>query len=87
MAKKHIPHYDWSKVARLLLTSRAIDEIEENELVQAGKVTYQFSAKGHELAQILLGLLLDHPHDDAVPYYRSPARLSTSGENFPIRIT
>jgi len=54
-----------------LLLSRRIDELEEQELLPAGKITYQFSAKGHELAQILLGLQLRHPHDGATVYYRS----------------
>ncbi|MBA3530519.1 MAG: pyruvate dehydrogenase [Ardenticatenales bacterium] len=63
--------YEWTQVARLLLTSRALDTIEETELVPSGEVTYQFSAGGHELAQILLGLALDHPHDAASAYYRS----------------
>ncbi len=62
---------DWREVARLMLISRAIDRIEETELAPSGKVTYQFSARGHELAQILLGLALDHPHDAASVYYRS----------------
>ncbi len=62
---------DWREVARLILTSRAIDLIEETELAPSGKVTYQFSARGHELAQVLLGLALDHPHDAASVYYRS----------------
>ncbi len=62
---------DWPLVAKLLLTSRAIDTLEEQELTPQGKVTYQFSAKGHELAQILLGLALTHPHDGATVYYRS----------------
>jgi 2-oxoisovalerate dehydrogenase E1 component len=54
-----------------MLTSRAIDHIEETELTPSGKVTYQFSSRGHDLAQILLGLALDHPHDGAAVYYRS----------------
>jgi 2-oxoisovalerate dehydrogenase E1 component len=62
---------DWREVARLMLVSRAIDHIEETELAPAGKVTYQFSSRGHDLAQILLGLALDHPHDAAAVYYRS----------------
>ncbi len=66
-----IPDYDWAEVARLLLTSRALDEIEENELLPSGEVIYQFSAGGHELSQILLGLALDHPHDGVAAYYRS----------------
>jgi len=65
------PPLDWAQVARLMLTSRAIDVIEEKELAPAGKVTYQFSAKGHELAQVVLGLALTHPHDAATVYYRS----------------
>ena len=73
------PRTDWSHVVRLMLTSRRIDEIEEQELVPAGKVTYQFSAKGHELAQILLGLALDHPHDAATVYYRSRPFMLASG--------
>src|SRR3954469_21056329 len=69
---------DWSLVARLLLISRTLDRIEEEELLPAGKLRYQFSARGHELAQILLGLSLDHPHDAATVYYRSrPFMLAT----------
>ena len=48
------PAVDWPEVARLLLASRALDQIEEAELLPAGQVRYQFSARGHELAQILL---------------------------------
>jgi 2-oxoisovalerate dehydrogenase E1 component len=62
---------DWALVARLMLTSRTIDEIEEQELAPSAKVTYQFSSKGHELSQILLGLHLTHAHDAATVYYRS----------------
>lgn len=62
-----------------MLTSRAIDEIEEQELAPAGKVTYQFSAKGHELPQVLLGLLLTHPHDGAGVYYRSRPFMLAAG--------
>jgi 2-oxoisovalerate dehydrogenase E1 component len=79
-AKKTIvKDIDWGAVARIMLASRAIDEIEENELVKAGKVTYQFSAKGHELAQALLGLALDHPHDAATVYYRSRPLMLAAG--------
>jgi 2-oxoisovalerate dehydrogenase E1 component len=62
---------DWLSVARMVLVSRRIDLIEETELAPAGKVTYQFSSKGHELAQILLAHHLSHPHDGATVYYRS----------------
>jgi 2-oxoisovalerate dehydrogenase E1 component len=73
------PSLDWPLVARLLLTSRAIDRVEEVELAPAGKVAYQFSARGHELAQILLGLALEHPHDGATVYYRSRAFMLSQG--------
>ena len=49
---------DWREVARLVLTSRELDRIEEEELVPARKVLYQFSARGHDLAQVLLGMQL-----------------------------
>lgn len=68
---------DWKWVARTLLTSRTIDDLEENKLVPEKEVLYQFSARGHELGQILLGSLLDQPHDAASAYYRSrPLMLS-----------
>lgn len=62
---------DWKEVARTVLISRKIDHIEENELVPAKKVLYQFSARGHDVAQVILGQLLNHPHDGAGAYYRS----------------
>src|SRR6478752_4325505 len=49
---------DWREVARLVLTSRELDRLEEQELVPAKKVLYQFSARGHDMAQVLLGLHL-----------------------------
>ena len=70
---------DWTRVARLLLTSRLLDELEERELAPSGKVPYQFSAKGHELSQILLALQLTHPHDAATVYYRSRPFMLASG--------
>ena len=73
------PQIDWAQVARLTITSRTIDTIEENELVPAGKIAYQFSAKGHELAQVLLGLNLSHPKDAAGVYYRSRPFMLASG--------
>jgi 2-oxoisovalerate dehydrogenase E1 component len=70
---------NWTQVARLLLTSRLLDELEERELAPAGKVPYQFSAKGHELSQILLALQLTHPHDAATVYYRSRPFMLAAG--------
>ena len=62
---------DWDEVARLVVLSRALDEREENELAPSGEVPYQFSAKGHELSQVILARSLNHPHDAAGVYYRS----------------
>ena len=70
---------DWRRVLYLTLASRALDDIEENKLVPQGKVLYQFSARGHEVAQIVLGSLLDHPHDAVGAYYRSRPLLLTLG--------
>jgi len=61
----------WRETARLLLLSRALDALEETELVPARKVFNQFSAGGHDFAQILLGSALTHTHDGATGYYRS----------------
>lgn len=65
------PLFDWRAVARLILTSRKIDELQESLLTPAGLVPYQFSAKGHELGQILISQLLDRPFDAVSGYYRS----------------
>ncbi len=61
----------WQKVAKLLLTSRAVDDIEEQVLVPEKRVFNQFSSRGHDFAQILLGLMMNHPKDAATGYYRS----------------
>ena len=62
---------DWRQVAYLLHASRALDEIEETRLLPERQVLYQFSARGHDFAQILLGLQLTDPHDGVTVYYRS----------------
>src|SRR5215210_1931150 len=61
---------NWREVARLVLTSREMDRLEEQELVPAKKVLYQFSARGHDMAQVLLGLQLKDG-DAVCGYYRS----------------
>src|SRR5581483_1722894 len=70
---------DWERVARLMLTSRALDLLEETKLFPEKKILYQFSARGHELGQILLGSLLTQRHDAAGAYYRSRPLLLTLG--------
>src|SRR5438045_1556655 len=62
---------DWARVASLVHASRALDDIEETRLLPQRKVLYQFSARGHDFAQILLGLHLTDPHDGVTVYYRS----------------
>src|SRR5918996_931691 len=69
---------DWREVARLVLTSREMDRIEEEELVPAKKVLYQFSARGHDMAQVLLGLRLKDG-DGVFGYYRSRPLLLALG--------
>lgn len=69
---------DWHEVARLVLTSREMDRIEEQELVPAKKVLYQFSARGHDVAQVLLGLQLKDG-DGVFGYYRSRPLLLALG--------
>jgi 2-oxoisovalerate dehydrogenase E1 component len=71
-------HVNWREVARLVLTSREMDRIEEEELVPAKKVLYQFSARGHDLAQVLLGLQLKDG-DGVFGYYRSRPLLLALG--------
>lgn len=83
MSEKTVhPDFDWHHIARLVFASRAMDDIEENELVPAKKVLYQFSARGHEMSQIILGSLLDNPRDAAGAYYRSRPLLLSLGLGF-----
>ncbi|RMF48516.1 MAG: pyruvate dehydrogenase, partial [Anaerolineae bacterium] len=74
-----MPQPDWLRVARTVLRSRRLDEREVNDLTPQGKVKYQFSAMGHELAQVLLAEALNHPHDAATVYYRSRPFLLANG--------
>jgi 2-oxoisovalerate dehydrogenase E1 component len=69
---------DWREVVRLVLTSRELDRIEEEELVPAKKVLYQFSARGHDMAQVILGLHL-RDGDGVFGYYRSRPLLLSLG--------
>lgn len=73
------PQVAWARVVDQILLSRTLDDLEEHELVPAKKILYQFSARGHELIQVLLGLQLTHPHDSATGYYRSRPLLLTLG--------
>ncbi|MFA6117606.1 MAG: transketolase C-terminal domain-containing protein [Sphingomonas sp.] len=70
---------DWPRVAYLVSLSRALDKMEETRLVPEKKVLYQFSARGHDMGQILLGCRLDDPADATCGYYRSRPMLLTLG--------
>jgi len=72
-------HIDWRRVAYLVHLSRALDEMEEKRLVPEKKVLYQFSARGHDMAQILLGTQLTGLHDATCGYYRSRPLLLSLG--------
>lgn len=68
---------DWSRVVHTVLQSRALDELEETRLLPARKVLYQFTARGHDVTQALLGQMLTGAHDGIGVYYRSrPLMLS-----------
>ena len=71
--------FDWKRIAYLLLASRGLDDTEETRLMPEKKVVYQFSARGHDMAQIILGTLLDGEHDGVGAYYRSRPLLLTLG--------
>lgn len=73
------PSYDWDHVVYLMHCSRAIDEIETHQLYPERVIQTQFSAKGHELTQILLAMQLGLPGDAATVYYRSRPFLLASG--------
>jgi 2-oxoisovalerate dehydrogenase E1 component len=68
---------DWRAVLKIAATSRALDDLEESTLLPQRKVLYQFSARGHELTQVLLGKHLTGARDGVGAYYRSrPCRSS-----------
>src|ERR1700759_3945659 len=69
----------WREVARRIAISRALDDLEESRLLPERKVLYQFSARGHELTQVLLGRLLTGAKDAVGGYYRSRPLLLTLG--------
>ena len=76
-AGKPDPRFDWRRIAYNALASRALDDTEEttnrnkSSTARENLVLYQFSARGHEVAQVILGSLVDHRHDAVSAYYRS----------------
>src|SRR5437868_13138884 len=77
--------FDWRRIAYTALVSRALDDVEEStnrnkaSVPREHLVLYQFSARGHEVAQVSLGSLLTNPHDAASAYYRSRPLLLALG--------
>ncbi len=76
---------DWRRIAYYVLVSRALDDIEETTnrnkatVPREHLVLYQFSARGHEMAQVILGSMLNQPHDGVGAYYRSRPLLLSLG--------
>ena len=70
---------DWPRIAYLTLLSRALDDLEEEKLLQSRELIYQFSSRGHDMAQVILGSLLDQAGDAACGYYRSRPLMLTLG--------
>jgi 2-oxoisovalerate dehydrogenase E1 component len=76
---------EWRKVVRCALASRALDDTEEStnkhraSIPKDHVVLYQFSARGHDVAQAILGTMIDHPHDGVGAYYRSRPLLLSLG--------
>ena len=77
--------FDWRTIAYNALVSRALDDIEEAtnknraNVPREHVVLYQFSARGHDVAQAILGSLITHRHDAASAYYRSRPLLLSLG--------
>src|ERR1700722_5975811 len=70
---------EWRAVLRQIATSRALDDLEESTLLPERRVLYQFSARGHELTQVLLGGQLTGSRDGVGAYYRSRPLLLSLG--------
>jgi 2-oxoisovalerate dehydrogenase E1 component len=70
---------DWRAVLHQVAVSRSLDDLEESRLVAERKVLYQFSARGHDLTQVLLGTHLTGARDAVGGYYRSRPLLLTLG--------
>jgi len=77
--------FDWRRIAYHVLASRALDDAEEAtnrnraSVPKEHLVLYQFSARGHDVAQVILGSLITGRHDAAGAYYRSRPLLLTLG--------
>jgi 2-oxoisovalerate dehydrogenase E1 component len=85
MAPKPLAGFDWRRIAYNTLASRALDDVEEATnrnratVPKDHVVLYQFSARGHDMAQCILGSLIKGKHDAAGAYYRSRPMLLSLG--------
>jgi 2-oxoisovalerate dehydrogenase E1 component len=70
---------DWRSVVSRVAVSRALDDLEETALLPQRKVLYQFSARGHDVTQVLLGDQLTGSRDAVGGYYRSRPLLLAIG--------
>jgi 2-oxoisovalerate dehydrogenase E1 component len=83
--KRVEPDFDWRRIVYHTLVSRALDDLEEETNRNRTKVPkdhlvlYQFSARGHDVPQAILGSLLTHPRDGVSAYYRSRPLLLSLG--------
>ena len=79
------PEVDWRRVTYHTLVSRALDDLEEEtnrnrtKVPKEHLVLYQFSARGHDVPQTILGGLLTHKRDAISAYYRSRPILLSVG--------
>lgn len=77
--------FDWRRIAYHTLVSRALDDVEEStnrnraSVPKEHVVLYQFSARGHDMAQAILGSLLTGTRDGVGAYYRSRPLLLALG--------
>lgn len=88
-ATRSSPHplagIDWRSVVRNALASRLLDDIEEATnrdratVPKEHVVLYQFSSRGHDVAQVILGTLITGRRDGAGAYYRSRPFLLSLG--------
>ncbi len=85
MAPRPLAGFDWRRIAYTVLVSRALDDVEEATnrnratVPKDQLVLYQFSARGHDVAQCILGALINGRHDAAGAYYRSRPLLLSLG--------
>lgn len=76
---------DWRRVAYHALASRTLDDVEEATNRQRASVPrdhvvlYQFSARGHDVTQAILGALLSGERDGVGAYYRARPLLLSVG--------